>query len=88
MMVTKQEMEKVHQEEVNLLNDQIEERENKEKNLEEELLSQQKLLDKIRELENDKLRFKADSEILESKTERLELENKRFKEEYDFKHSQ
>lgn len=56
--------------------------------LHERIEDQAALKEQIRQLENEKLRLNADVEILRSTVERLEVDNKQFRDEYDFRHSQ
>ena len=81
MMVTKNEVEKVKAEEIERLRRQVEAAEEMNRELRDRLSVMDTIQEDNREHLNDKVRIKADNEILESKLQRLLIANKQLKEE-------
>ena len=81
MMVTKNEVEKVKAEEIERLRKQVEAAEEMNRELRDRLSVMDTIQEDNREHINDKVRIKADNEILESKLQRLLIANKQLKEE-------
>lgn len=83
MMVTKQEVEKVKDEEIKELKTRLEASDIQIQNCDKQFEVMKEMEAKIREQETVISQMKADKEVIDSKMERIDLENKRLKEELE-----
>ena len=83
MMVTKQEVEKVKDEEIKELKTRLEASDIQIQNCDKQYEVMKEMEAKIREQETVISKMKADKEVKDSKMERIDLENKRLKEELE-----
>ena len=83
MMVTKQEVEKVKDEEIKELKTRLEASDIQIQNCDKQYEVMKEMEAKIREQETVISKMKADKEVIDSKMERIDLENKRLKEELE-----